>query len=52
MTKDHAMEDFLDQIHRVEEAVRRLIGQSGLSCTEKEYILNHIVVIPYKELRV
>ena len=52
MTKDHAMEVFLDQIHRLEEEVNRLIGQSGLSNTEKEYILNHIVVIPYKELRI
>lgn len=50
MTKDHAMEDFLDQIHRLEEEVNRLIGQSGLAEAEKEFILNHIVVIPGKEL--
>lgn len=43
------LDDFLQNIHELEEKIERLIQQSNLTGVEKQFIMDHILVIPGKK---
>ncbi|WP_223067951.1 hypothetical protein [Paenibacillus caui] len=48
MLNNHALEIqlFLEEVHLIEAKVTQLIVRSGLSEKEKQYILDHILIVP------
>lgn len=44
------MDLFLESMHDLETRIRQLIQQSGLSEEEQRFILEHILVIPGKDI--
>ncbi|MBP1966598.1 hypothetical protein [Paenibacillus aceris] len=45
---DESIDDFLKTIDELEEKVQHLIYQSNLTSVEKQFILDHILIIPGK----
>jgi hypothetical protein len=45
---DLEMQLFLDQVHLIEAKVAHLIAKSNLNEQEKQYILDHILIVPGK----
>lgn len=44
------MDLFLESMHDLETRIRQLIQRSGLSEEEQRFILEHILVIPGKDI--
>lgn len=46
MKEQYEMDQFLTEIRAIENKINHLLQQSGLSDEEKDYILDHILVVP------